>query len=1021
MARRSSNESTSDLYIRLGLSLDELESGFVDAERTIRDNMARLSRSNRIIELQMQVDLSGLDEAADAEQIMQIRTEALNRQIAGQKDRVRLANAELRNMAERHGENSDQAQRARLQLEHERVALARLEEQLRHLGDAQDDANDSSNSFLDGFQRIADQCWNFIGIAQVVGDAVSSLIEHFHELQQQAYELNMPFQRTKELLRQIKLAGGDIGDFEGFIRGITDAYVKGEWDDPEFLALSKYGAKITDATGKLKDFKDITEEVYQAYLKAKEEGNEIEFLQLVGGESGVRDAIQMFERYGEAKEDASKIFDSGIDPDEMHKADRALKLLTEQMDEFKDALINIAAPAATAAMKELFEVFHTGTEIASKSTDVIREFFDTLHTGFVMKGDFPVFDKIGALINSVERYFEIWEKFEKPTREKDTFWITDAFEKLRELHFTSNGIDPENVDMSKRWAWGKYREEINETKDAIDEASKSMDNAAVSWAQFQQKMHGDSTDEPLSQYAQIRIKEFKDELEDLRNELDNWDNDYLKSMGELELWRNRELDDKLHVSKDERIAIEKLYAAKRKAIDKQLADDLDDIRKEVTAAELSTLEQKTAKIDQEAEKWIKKGMDEAEAETLATRLKNVEIEDLNKKFEQEKEAIGKKGLEKTLARIEKEKQAWIDKGIEEARATELADAQKAVAIQKHNDDFTKKREAIQNKLDAVYEKQEKAQEEYQKKLKKAQEEYRKQIEQRRQLAEELTAKLAALRHDELTNALANIEKEKQAYIQKGIDEVSAAEWAAQAKANVQRNAAMKVLKQQLEEFQIYLKQGYYGLQKNYMNKLVNETGKSKQWLQSITPEQIRGFMQASDIAQRSLLPNLLTSWERQAVSRGKYPDNSQMNFVLPEEPKKPDPPKDYSDEINKLKAELAKLLKEYADQIAKVQDELNQLNIPTDNLNQQLQGITMPTDNLNQQLQNIEMPVDKLNQQLQQLTISTLPPVYYNTTNNITIEEAHAWDYDHILELADMVADIIIKELKHLGGDNNAY
>ena len=87
MARGS--ESTADLYVRLGLSYDELESGFVNAERTIRDNMTRLSRENQIIDLQARVEISGLDEVADAEQILQIRTRALNQQLEHQRDRVR--------------------------------------------------------------------------------------------------------------------------------------------------------------------------------------------------------------------------------------------------------------------------------------------------------------------------------------------------------------------------------------------------------------------------------------------------------------------------------------------------------------------------------------------------------------------------------------------------------------------------------------------------------------------------------------------------------------------------------------------------------------------------------------------------------------------------------------------------------------------------------------------------------------------------------------------------------------------
>lgn len=136
-----------------------------------KNNMARLSRENRIIELQMRVDLEGLDETADAQQILQRRTEALTRQIKNQRQRVELASAELRNMTQSTGENSDQTQRAQLQFEHERLALARLEEQLNSLNETQDDANEG---------------------------------------------------RTKDLLRQIKFAGGDIIRVD---RGLSSASV----------------------------------------------------------------------------------------------------------------------------------------------------------------------------------------------------------------------------------------------------------------------------------------------------------------------------------------------------------------------------------------------------------------------------------------------------------------------------------------------------------------------------------------------------------------------------------------------------------------------------------------------------------------------------------------------------------------------------------------------------------------------------------------------------------------------------
>ena len=45
-----------------------------------------------------------------------------------------------------------------------------------------------------------------------------------------------------------------------------------------------------------------------------------------------------------------------------------------------------------------------------------------------------------------------------------------------------------------------------------------------------------------------------------------------------------------------------------------------------------------------------------------------------------------------------------------------------------------------------------------------------------------------------------------------------------------------------------------------------------------------------------------------------------------------------------------------------------------------------------------------------------------NITNNISIHEAHAWDYEHIEYLAEKVADIIEpKILNAIGGNSNGY
>ena len=617
---RSSNESTSDLFIRLGLSYDELESGFVNAERTIRDNMSRLSRENQIISLQAQVEILGLDETADAERILEIRTKALNEQIEKQKDRVRLASAELQNMIDRTGENSDQTQKARLALERERLALAQLENQLSSLGETQEETNEGFGGLDSLLERIPPELKAVGGALLTVttallaaGAASKELVEKWRELQNTAYDLNMSVNDTENFLRHMKLAGGEIDDFMGYIRGITDAWTKGEWDDPEFLTLRKYGASIVDETGRLKNFQQITEEVYQAYKKAKAAGEEIEFLQLTGGESGVTDAIQYFERYEEAKEDAEKIFDAGLDPAEMHKAERVLNLLAMQMGEFKDAAVNVITPGTVEMAERLFEVFRAGTETIANNTDALRDWGGTF---------------VEALISSSTE--------------------------LRAIRRAMNNLVPP------------------ESAKGLDDHTKKVLEAGENLEKAHAKLKAHLEGDPTTQYGWQRLTDLKDEIADINAEIENFNRDYDLSIAQLNLWRKRAYRQN-DLSPKERQAIEEDYSTKLKQIEQQRAQDLKEIREDVLD------------IQRQKKDWISAGMEAAEAEELMEKLKLDAIEDLEKEFSQQYNELRQTDLENQLARIEQEKDDWIDKGIDEARATALAEEQKAKVIEEYQE------------------------------------------------------------------------------------------------------------------------------------------------------------------------------------------------------------------------------------------------------------------------------------------------------------------------------------------------
>ena len=147
-----SNESIRGLYMRLGLYFDELNQGFVQATRTLKSNMEALSRENTIIKLTAEADLSNIE---DADQRLAIQTESLNRQLEIQRNKLRLLTASWTNVARAEGENSDNAQRARISVERERLALSRLERELRNLNETQNATNGSTQEFSTALASIS--------------------------------------------------------------------------------------------------------------------------------------------------------------------------------------------------------------------------------------------------------------------------------------------------------------------------------------------------------------------------------------------------------------------------------------------------------------------------------------------------------------------------------------------------------------------------------------------------------------------------------------------------------------------------------------------------------------------------------------------------------------------------------------------------------------------------------------------------------------------------------------------------
>lgn len=121
------------LSLRIGLTLSQLQSDFLAAEQTVRQGIAALNRQQNIVKLKMETDVTGLDAIADKTKILEVQERGLTQLLEMQRDKLKLATVAYQDYA--NSKNANQAVTKNLEaaMERERLAVARLEAQLKSL------------------------------------------------------------------------------------------------------------------------------------------------------------------------------------------------------------------------------------------------------------------------------------------------------------------------------------------------------------------------------------------------------------------------------------------------------------------------------------------------------------------------------------------------------------------------------------------------------------------------------------------------------------------------------------------------------------------------------------------------------------------------------------------------------------------------------------------------------------------------------------------------------------------------
>lgn len=388
-------------------------------------------------------------------------------------------------------------------------------------------------------------------------------IDGFGELKDASDELNISLSKTSDFTNLIKLAGAEYDDVRDYVRGVQDAIIKGEVDDPEAIALNKYGVEIQNANGTLLAFDETLERLYQGYLKAREAGEAEAYVIMTNGQS-VQDVLPFFERLAEAEETFGKIQWSTADFAGLDEASTNLKLMETQLDELKNSLSTLSAPLASFAAESSFNTYRELTQIIEENRDTI------LYWEFAFVNAFEKAKNFGS--ESADKIID------KVKSLNEAFGITDKVKNF------FSGFETEGGILSDLFG------------DVLNDAQEDLD--AYIKANEKSRAETEKTAEEITaglSYSYNRIAKFKDELAAIKIDLKFGGDDYKKRLAELDQWREESMRNARYY-KEEQAIIEELYNAKLEQIERDHNEEIERARKE-TEERIQELMQGAADIE----------------------------------------------------------------------------------------------------------------------------------------------------------------------------------------------------------------------------------------------------------------------------------------------------------------------------------------------------------------------------------------------------------------------------------------
>lgn len=855
-----------------------------------------------------------------------------------------------------------------------------------------------------------------------------------------------------------KVTGIEINEVNTAMRRFSMQLTKGgEKSTLMSQTLNRYGAELTDETGRLKNELELAQELGKAFRAAQEEGNGAAFRDIVGGKFWSGDFVTFLEDLADNTETAKQVVKNGLaNPAFAHQIQGEINTLNAQVGQlggvFESALLPVVheiVPRMTERFGELTKVIQANKEnikffgdvmatpirllnemtdgviSLSKAIDAAQAEGSSLGNFFTMLGNYR--DDVGALLN-VAPATALGAMF-SPRIGATGLAIRNYREEI-EAYKQAQAEAENAAKIKQEEAAAKRESELALNKANLD-AQQKLETALASTEDRRIKFTREAEDTIFG----IRSSSYEKQL----REHERWQDEELGKIQELqELGKN--ILGKEGLFDAEESAFYELDNAKILQIEEEKEQRLAEIRQRITAAEQTEVQKRMTAIEDEKEKWIQAGMEKAEAEQLAERQKTQVLKQLEADVAANVDSIWQTELENRLNQIEREKQAWIQKGVDEVKATQWAEQAKADA----------QRNAAMNVLKS----QGKEYAAYQRGGLEGLEAYKlKQLRRSGVNSAFLNMTPEQLQDFQRANAFADksllpnfmTDMDRDRYqrfknglplndepavegLKKNLNDFSpvvqgVAESLSEMSPSVQTATktlnelptAISPTAENLSEMPTAGKD-----ENSVENALYNSFAQLEPEIENVTL-QFSAMADELQLATESLskitLPQTedATALSPQSAASGENAANSPFSTLEPEIV-------NVVSKLSVMDTGVQGVTRNLSGMSASVQESTQNFS----NMSTNVQGTAQKIFDMSAGLQNVTIKVDTLAAALQELTnrakekTSEKDPI--EITTNVQIDEATAWDSEHIQELADKVADIIKDSVvRAIGGDSNSY